>query len=75
MDGNEDVQPLCSLEGMSGLSKCKAGTYCGSNYDLSGNPRFSDGRVLHSDVFDATRDWGFNQYQNVGAAFLSVFQV
>jgi hypothetical protein len=75
MDEDETLQPFCSLDGMAGLSTCKVGTYCGANYDNKGNPRFADMKVLHSDVFDSTRDWGYNQFEHVGGAFISVFQI
>jgi hypothetical protein len=53
---------------------CPAGQWCGSNYDRVGRPRFTDAKVMAADLFTADTNWGFNNYDHVFVASLSIFQ-
>jgi len=69
---------LCSIAG-GGNNICVQGQYCGSDYDLMGNPRFIDtsipygvSRLTFTTYFP---DFGYGTYvfDNFGQAFLSLF--
>jgi hypothetical protein len=53
---------------------CPGGQWCGSNYDRSGSPRFADKKVMAADLFTADTNWGFNRYDHIFVAALSIFQ-
>lgn len=49
-------------------------TYCGSNYDDYGNPRFSDRENVQSGIWYEGGNWGCTTFDNIFAAFLTIFQ-
>ena len=59
-------------------------TYCGSNFDATGNPRFK-GMLLDDVMLTKTemmnhpeyiedRNWGYTSFDNFGDSFMSIFQ-
>lgn len=54
---------------------------CGSNYDAFGNPRFPNHlepygfERMKSGTYIESLNWGFTNFDNFGAAFLTTFQV
>lgn len=68
-----DDAALCSLSG-SGVKGCGSKRYCGSNYDAAGNSRFENSQVMKSPLFVQDLNWGFTSFDNIAAAFLTIFQ-
>jgi voltage-dependent calcium channel L type alpha-1D len=50
-------------------------TWCGSNYDAKGNPRFKDHSLMNEPTFIVELNWGYANYDNIFEALLTVFQV
>jgi len=64
---------LCSLD-ESGLHVCSPGTWCGSNYDRFGNPRFTHEGFMQSSNFVEELNFGFTNFDWFLGAFLTIFQ-
>jgi len=72
---------VCSTS-LNGLNQCYPGlTWCGSNYDIVGNPRFIDSPIpygvtrMTADTFFPELNYGFTNFDNFAQGFLSLFQV
>ena len=68
---------LCALPERAGAFTCPAGSYCGSNYDERGNARFLDvgGALMDAPTFVEDLGFGYLNFDNIGRAFLTIFQV
>lgn len=81
---------ICSISGEGDHSCSKSTEYmgvivpnttCGSNYDVSGNPRFINSNEpygfqrMADDVFYSDLNWGFTNFDDFGSAFLTSFQI
>lgn len=64
---------ICTLAG-SGNHECLSKSTCGSNYDAKGNARFNDPDVMKSALYVEDLNWGFTTFDNIAAAFLTIFQ-
>lgn len=64
---------VCSLPG-SGAHECRTGTWCGSNYDVIGQPRFNN-EGLELATFVPALNWGFTNFDTMPAALLTIFQM
>ena len=74
---------VCSFTS-SGLNVCHHGTnlipesewtWCGSNYDGFGNPRFVNWKLMDAPVYAKAFRWGHINFDNVFMAFLVIFEV
>ena len=74
---------VCSFTS-SGLNVCRHGTnlipesewtWCGSNYDGFGNPRFANWKLMVAPVYAKAFRWGHINFDNVFMAFLVVVEV
>ncbi|KAE9244476.1 hypothetical protein PF004_g5659 [Phytophthora fragariae] len=65
---------LCAEPLEPGGYQCPSGSTCGSNYDTFGNPRFRDELVMKDALHTSTLNWGYTTYDNIGRAFLTIFQ-
>jgi len=65
---------LCALPGSTGTYTCESGSWCGSNYDGFGQPRFSDLLVMNSALFIEELNWGMTGFDDIGSAVFTIFQ-
>ena len=84
---------LCAFDTASGNHKCHHDPtfmdesefrWCGSNYDATGNQRFSGGviegvewgarELTENATFVERLNWGYTTFDNIFVAFLSIFQ-
>eukprot|EP00947_MAST-08B_sp_MAST-8B-sp1_P003925 g3925.t1 len=71
---NDDDMRLCNPAGI-GNHQCQlAVEWCGSNYDPTGLPRFSNERALTDPTYSEDLNWGITTFDNMGSAALSIFQ-
>mmetsp|Transcript_73765 Transcript_73765/g.210346 ORF Transcript_73765/g.210346 Transcript_73765/m.210346 type:complete len:1047 (-) Transcript_73765:287-3427(-) len=51
-------------------------TWCGSNFDAFGNSRFAEGiaSISDPDLWTGDFNWGFTTFDNLAAAWLTIFQ-
>jgi len=81
-DPSEDSNPLLCSNSISAGRQCPDNTYCGSNYDSIGHPRFNDIMVNGTSVFSITRqpvfnsnlNYGFTNFDNVYSSFVVIIQ-
>jgi hypothetical protein len=80
---DETQMSFCRLNN-GGMYKCLHGTetipkenwtWCGSNFDAKGNPRFKNHRIMNEATFQGDLNWGYANYDNIFEALLTVFQV
>ena len=69
---------LCSLSG-SGYHHCRETdnderSWCGSDYDALGNPRFARPDVMSWTLFSPDLNWGYTLFDTMPRAFLTIFQ-
>jgi voltage-dependent calcium channel L type alpha-1D len=66
-----------------GARSCGASTYCGSNYDIQGNPRFHDIYMNDEKVFSImdepdfvpSLNFGLTSFDSVGRALIVIMQI
>jgi len=69
-------ESLCSMD-TGGQWECPStagARWCGSNFDFSGNERFSSKTVMESSTFYESLNWGFIVFDNIGLGLLAIFQ-
>lgn len=80
---DESNNRFCSFDN-AGINKCyhdvsvvpeEAWRWCGSNYDALGNKRFKTSHIMHEDERIVDLNYGFTVFDNIGDAFLTIFQV
>lgn len=49
-------------------------TWCGSNFDAKGNPRFKNRQIMNEATYQEDLNWGYSNYDNIFEALLTVFQ-
>ena len=42
---------------------------------MQGNVRFADADLVHMDLFIGELNWGYTSFDDLGASFLTIFQV
>ena len=81
---DEDDTTLCADEGSMQKHTCAVDSNknmtCGSNFDPYGNPRFVDElfpygfKRMKSGTWSEDVNWGITQFDNIGQAFVTIFQ-
>ena len=71
-------QRICSTEDQFGNHKCSKTLhkYCGSNFDMFGNPRFINNNNLMdlTDNYIPELNYGYTTFDHLPVAFLTIFQ-
>ncbi|TMW67789.1 hypothetical protein Poli38472_007461 [Pythium oligandrum] len=65
---------LCGVPSISSKHQCSEETTCGADYDTYGNPRFRNARVMDAALHNVAFNWGYSNFDNIGAAVLTIFQ-
>ncbi len=58
----------------AGTHRCRIGETCGSNYDQAGRPRFRSSLSMDNALFIGALNWGYTRFDNIGMAFVAIFQ-
>jgi len=69
----EDTR-YCTAPGAGGYHQCSPSTYCGSNFDAQGQPRFSAEKINVEGSYIEDLYWGVPVFDNLGVSMLAIFQ-
>ncbi len=69
-------ESLCTIDtgGQWECPNAAGARWCGSNFDVTGNERFSSNTVMKSSTFYESLNYGFIVFDNIGLGLLAIFQ-